>query len=186
MVPCTKVLLHLAVSWEWMLAQLASAINGITAGSSAPCKVRVWLQFIWGMGAGSASLVRHVSGWTLASISGFTGAFSRVLIRAVVARGQERCGLQVAKQAHAIMLLSSDNHALLRQALPGYIQPGASPAPVGSEQTCASVLSRFKPLIPRVCLARVKQHQHAANMGAASSSGGKADHCCHVQHSSGP
>ena len=57
----------------------------------------VWLQFIWGMGAGSASLVRHVSGWTLASISGFTGAFSRVLIRAVVARGQERCGLQVAK-----------------------------------------------------------------------------------------
>ena len=48
------------------------------------------MQFIWGVGAGSASLVRHVSGWTLASISGFTSAFSRVLTRAVVSRGQER------------------------------------------------------------------------------------------------
>ena len=84
-----------------MLAQCVSASSGMLPGRGAPCRVRVWLQFIWGMGAGSASLVRHVSGWTLASISGFTGAFSRVLIRAVVARGQERCDLQPAKQAHA-------------------------------------------------------------------------------------
>ena len=103
MICCTQVLLHLEV------------IRGLGAFPACMCQQRhdawqvstlqgvcVWLQFIWGMGAGSASLVRHVSGWTLASISGFTGAFSRVLIHAVVARGQERCDLQLAKQAHAI------------------------------------------------------------------------------------
>ena len=83
----------------------------------------MWLQFIWGMGAGSASLVRHVSGWTLASISGFTGAFSRVLIRAVVARGQERWDLHSQSKGTPSRLLSSDKHAWLHQASLGPVLP---------------------------------------------------------------
>lgn len=48
-------------------------------------------QFIAGLGLGSASLVRHVSGWTLTSISGFSSAFSRVLQQSLSAQAAARC-----------------------------------------------------------------------------------------------
>lgn len=35
--------------------------------------------FLLGVGAGSVSLISHLSGWTLTSISGFSTAFARVL-----------------------------------------------------------------------------------------------------------
>ena len=44
-----------------------------------------WLQFVAGLGFGSASMLRHVSSWTLSSISGFSSAFSRVLQRSLSA-----------------------------------------------------------------------------------------------------
>lgn len=38
--------------------------------------------FLWGLGAGGASLSRHVSRWTLASVAGFSSSLSRILTQA--------------------------------------------------------------------------------------------------------
>jgi hypothetical protein len=43
--------------------------------------------FLLGVGAGSASFISHLSGWTLNSISGFSTAFARVLeVRPFISR----------------------------------------------------------------------------------------------------
>ena len=75
------------------------------------------------------------------------------------------CSLQSKRTQSG--LLSSEEHAWLRQALPGNIQPGASPAPVGVGQTCASVLSQFKPLMHWVCLSCVRQRWPADSVGSS-------------------
>ena len=49
------------------------------------------VQFVAGLGTGSASLVWHVSGWTLGSISGFSTAASRILQRSIAARQADMC-----------------------------------------------------------------------------------------------
>lgn len=48
-------------------------------------------QFVAGLGTGSASLVWHVSGWTLGSISGFSTAAARILQRSMAARQADMC-----------------------------------------------------------------------------------------------
>ena len=49
------------------------------------------VQFVAGLGSGSALLVWHVSGWTLGSISGFSTAASRILQRSMAARQADAC-----------------------------------------------------------------------------------------------
>ena len=44
------------------------------------------MQFVAGLGRGGASLVWHVSGWSLASVAGFSAAASRALQRSLAAR----------------------------------------------------------------------------------------------------
>lgn len=41
------------------------------------------LQFLVGVGAGGATLVREISAWTLGSIGGFSNASSKLLARAL-------------------------------------------------------------------------------------------------------
>jgi hypothetical protein len=51
------------------------------------------VQFVAGLGTGSASLVWHVSGWTLGSISGFSTAAARILQRSMAARQAGMCAI---------------------------------------------------------------------------------------------
>jgi len=44
-------------------------------------------QFLAGLGLGTASFLKHISGWTLTSISGFSFAFARAVDAAVTRRG---------------------------------------------------------------------------------------------------
>jgi hypothetical protein len=48
-------------------------------------------QFVAGLGRGGASLVWHVSGWSLASLAGFSAAASRALQRSLAARRADMC-----------------------------------------------------------------------------------------------
>ena len=48
------------------------------------------MQFVAGVGLGSASLARHVFGWTFTSISGFSSAFAGVLQRSLTAQSANR------------------------------------------------------------------------------------------------
>lgn len=48
--------------------------------------IHMVLQLILGVGAGGASLVKHVGGWTLNSIAGFSSAFSHNLQRSLESR----------------------------------------------------------------------------------------------------
>eukprot|EP00887_Chlorella_sp_A99_P008011 scaffold12.g8011.t1 len=52
----------------------------------AALQARSASQFISGLGLGSVSLVRHISGWTLTSIAGFSHAFARAVDSAVAIR----------------------------------------------------------------------------------------------------
>lgn len=70
-----------------------------------------FLQFIAGLGLGSASLVRHFSGWTLTSISGFSSAFSKVLRRALSAQGNQRYVTTLMTSYACSIVLG--NHSLL-------------------------------------------------------------------------
>lgn len=49
-------------------------------------QIHMVLQLILGVGAGGASLVKHVGGWTLNSIAGFSSAFSHNLQRSLESR----------------------------------------------------------------------------------------------------
>ena len=48
------------------------------------------MQFAAGLGLGSASLLRHLSSWTLTSVSGFSGAVANVLQRSLAADSSAR------------------------------------------------------------------------------------------------
>lgn len=49
-------------------------------------------QFVAGLGRGSASLVWHLSEWTLTSVGGFSGAVARVLQRSLRRSPADTCG----------------------------------------------------------------------------------------------
>lgn len=54
----------------------------------AALQARSASQFLSGLGLGSVSLVRHLGGWTLESIAGFSQAFARAVDSAVAIRGE--------------------------------------------------------------------------------------------------
>ena len=61
-------------------------------------------DFIAGLGYGTTSLLKHISGWTLTSISGFSFAFSRAVDNAVARRGDEgKQGGTLAEQSSGML-----------------------------------------------------------------------------------
>ncbi|KAK9829132.1 hypothetical protein WJX72_004063 [[Myrmecia] bisecta] len=76
-----------------LIQSVTQGFQDLVALPLAAIEARSPSQFITGVGLGSASLLRHLSGWTLTSISGFSSAFSRVLERTLVSRSAVRGGL---------------------------------------------------------------------------------------------
>ena len=79
---------HMHVSDMSSLGAVLHAMCVISMGKTdwLPC-----LQFVASLGRGPASLLWHVSGWTLTSISGFSTAASHVLKRSLASRPSPRC-----------------------------------------------------------------------------------------------
>ncbi|KAK9844032.1 hypothetical protein WJX81_002459 [Elliptochloris bilobata] len=73
-----------------LLGNLTGLVAGLAAGAAdllglplAGLAARSPSQFVAGLGLGSASVVWHLSEWTLASVGGFSGAVARVLQRSL-------------------------------------------------------------------------------------------------------
>ena len=73
------------------------------------------MQFVASLGRGPASLLWHVSGWTLTSVSGFSAAASRVIQRNLSARQASMWVPEASTllSPHAPCLLSLQDGALL-------------------------------------------------------------------------
>eukprot|EP00873_Tetraselmis_striata_P036307 jgi/Tetstr1/456571/TSEL_043291.t2 len=69
-----------------LLSSVSAGVYDLLAMPLAGLESRSATAFLLGVGAGSVSLISHLSGWTLTSISGFSTAFARVLEMAVSSR----------------------------------------------------------------------------------------------------
>ncbi len=82
-------------------------LRGVQEGSAG--------AFVWGVGAGTTSLVRHISGWTLSSIAGFSSSVAHILDRA--------SGREIVSAPASPACLARSPHRVSDARPPGASQP---------------------------------------------------------------
>ncbi|KAK9810692.1 hypothetical protein WJX73_010837 [Symbiochloris irregularis] len=73
-----------------LLTSASQGLQDLFALPLAALEARSAAQFATGLGLGGASLLRHLSSWTLTSVSGFSGAVASVLQRSLAADASAR------------------------------------------------------------------------------------------------
>lgn len=73
-----------------LVTSVSQGLQDLFALPLAALESRSAAQFATGLGLGGASLLRHLSSWTLTSVSGFSGAVASVLQRSLAANASSR------------------------------------------------------------------------------------------------
>ncbi|KAK9831064.1 hypothetical protein WJX74_001635 [Apatococcus lobatus] len=125
-----------------LLGNPAGLVNSLSEGLqdflSLSLAARSPSALILGVGAGGASLVKHVGGWTLNSIAGFSSAFSHNLQRSL-----ETKPLEEMPAGHSLARTSTASQGARSEQRPGLLAALGAPiiSALGSVGSISSVLA---------------------------------------------